>query len=182
MCNIGNLTSVPCTKNAAGLKGKGYMAPSEEFSAWPAYLTTSTAGDTVTLASAPTFVSTTGIGYFRTFPILLEKGSYSITAVGGLGSKSFEERMVYVIAGVDAAQLEYIKNIVNIPGVWLAPDKNDVIHVLGSKDDPAYVEAVEGGTGTAGTDERIITITVRALTASPTIWPSGTTIDVTPNS
>ena len=175
------LTTVPCSGNAAGLKGKGYAIPASEISTWPAYKTTTSAGDTVTLNGAPTLVSTSGIGYFREFPILLEKGSYSITAVGGLGSKSFEERMVYVVAGVDAAQLEYVKNILNIPGVWLAPDKNDVIHVLGSKDDPAYVEAVEGTTGTAGTDERIITITVRVLTKSPTVWDSTAVIDVTPN-
>lgn len=163
------------------MKGVGYNIPASEITTWPAYKTTTGAGDTVTLSAAPTLVSTSGIGYWRQFPILLEKGSYSFSVVGGLGSKSFEERLVFAIPGVDAAQLEYIKKIINVPAVWLGPDKNDVIHVLGSKDDPAYVEVVDGTTGTAGTDERIITVTVRALSKSLTVWEPATAIDTTPN-
>lgn len=179
MCNISALTTVPCDGNAVGVKGTGYVIPAEEFSSWPAYLTTTSAGDTVKLNGNFSLVATTDIGYFRSFPCLIEKGSYTITAVGGIGSKSFEEKYVYVIPGVDAAQLEHIKNLINIPGVWLCTDKNNVVHVLGSKDDPAYVESVEGGTGAAATDERIITVTVRAISARPTIYTG--TINTTPN-
>lgn len=179
MCTIAALTTVPCTSNPAGVKGTGYMAPAEEFASWPSYLGTSGAGDSVKLSGNFAFVTTTGIGYFRAFPCLPEKGSYSITSVGGVGSKSFEERYVFAVAGVDAAQLEFVKNLHNIPGVYLCPDKNDVIHVLGTKDDPAYVEVIEGGTGTAATDERILTITVRFLTKIPTIYTG--TIDTVAN-
>jgi len=179
MCNIADLTTIPCTANAPGVKGKGYMAPAEEFASWPAYLSTTGAGDTVKLTGNFAFVTDSDIGYFREFPCLLEKGSYTCSVVGGLGSKSFEEKYVYYIPGVDAAQLEHIRNLANIPGVWLCPDKNGVVHVLGSLTDPAYVEAAEASTGTTATDERGILVTIRAISASPTIYTG--TINTTPN-
>ncbi len=179
MCNINALTTVPCAGNAVGVKGKGYMAPAGEFASWPAYLSTTTPGDTVKLTGNFSFVATSDIGYFREFPCLIEKGSYTVTAVGGVGSKTFEEKFTYVIPGVDAAQLEHIKDLINIPGVWLCIDKNNVTHVLGSKDDPAYVESVEGTTGAAAGDERIITITIRAISARPTVYTG--TVNTTPN-
>lgn len=180
MCKISALTVTPCNGNAVGVKGTGYMIPAEEFSSWPAYLTTTTAGDTVKLNGNFSLVATSDIGYFRSFPCLIEKGSYTVAAVGGIGSKTFEEKYTFVVPGVDAAQLEFLKNLVNIPGVWLCTDKNGVVHVIGSKDDPAYVETAEGTTGVAATDERIITITVRAISASPTVYTG--TINTTPNS
>lgn len=179
MCEIGNLSNTACTSNPAGVKGIGYMAPAEEFETWPAYLSTTGAGDTVKLTGNFDFVATSDIGYFRTFPCLLEKGSYAFSLVGGLGSKTFEEKYTYYIPAVDAAQLEHIKNLANIPGVWLCPDKNSTVHVLGSKDDPAYVEVAEGTTGAAAADERGITVTIRAVSARPTIYTG--TINTTPN-
>lgn len=179
MCDISSLTATTCASNAAGVKGTGYMAPAEEFSSWPAYLATTGAGDTVKLDGNFAFVATSGIGYFRSFPCLMEKGSYSFTVVGGVGSKSFEEKYVYYISGVNAAQLEHAKKLANIPGVWLCTDKEGVVHVLGSKDSPAFVETMEGGTGTAAADERGMTITIRYVSASPTVYTG--TIDTTAN-
>lgn len=178
MCLIKPLTSIPCGSNAAGIKGTIYHIPADEFASWPAFLSTTGAGDTVKLTGNFSLVTTSGFGYFRSFPCLLEKGSVKYNAVGGLGSKSVEALAVYAIAGMDAAQLEHFYQILNIPGVWLFPDKNSSVHVIGKNDDPAYIQDAAGDTGTAATDERIITLTVRAIQPRPVLYTG--TINTTP--
>lgn len=180
MCTIAALSTIPCDSNAVGMGGTIYMAPAAEFSAWPAYDSGTDPGDSVTLSGNFSFVATSGIGYFRGFPCLIEKGSIVYNAVGGVGSKTFEVIGTYVIPGINAAQLEHIKQVANIPGVWLFTDKNSVVHVQGTKTDPAYIQSIEATSGVAASDERIATITVRSIQASPTIYTG--TIDTTPNS
>lgn len=180
LCLIKSVTNGDaCNRNPAGTKGIGYMCPAEEFTSWPAYLSTTAPGDTVKLTGNFALVSTTGIGYFRTFPILQDTGRYKIKGVGAIGSKSFEETFEFTVNGLDAEQLEWCRNLLNIPGVFLCADKKGVIHVLGSKDDPAYLQEVDGDTGATATDQRAIKYIIRATTASPAIYTG--TINTTPN-
>ena len=80
--------------------------------------------------------------------------------------------------GVDATQLEWFKNMMNTPMVGLWVDKKSVMHVIGSKDDPAYLEEGAGSTGTAATDERGISFGIKANQASPAIYTG--TVNITP--
>lgn len=181
MCQINKLTSGACLANAAGIKGIGYMAPAQEFAAWPAFQTASTPGDGKTVQLTGNFSFTgagTGKGYFRSFPMLMEKGGVTYKAVGGVGSKSLEVLFNFYVVGVDAVQLEWLKDVKNIPGVFLCPDKNGTLHVLGSKDDPAYMQEADGGTGVAATDDRGVLYTIRWLTNIPTLYTG--TINETP--
>lgn len=181
MCTIHKMTGTACLSNPAGTKGTGYMAPAEEFAAWPAFTTPGTAGDGNTVVLSGNFSFTgagTGNGYFRSFPMLLEKGDVKYNAVGGTGSKSIEAIASFYIVGLDKVQLEWLKNVMNIPGVWLIPDKNGSVHCLGSKTDPAYLQEAAGGTGVAATDERGTLYTIRWVTAVPQLYPG--TINETP--
>jgi hypothetical protein len=182
MCKIKKLTSTACMKNAAGVTGTGYMAPSEEFASWPAYQNTSDTlgdGDTVRLDGNFSFTGAgTGNGYFRTYPMLLEKGQVNYKLVGGLGSKSYEVTASFYVLGLNAEELEFGTSMKNIPGVWLFKDKNNVVHCLGSKDDPAYISEGDGTTGAAATDERGTLYTCRWITSTPQVYEG--TINLTP--
>ena len=181
MCVANKLTNGVCGKNAAGITGTGYMAPAGEFASWPAFQTTVTPGDGLSVKLTGNFVFTgagTGKGYFREFPMLMEKGGIVKKAVGGVGSKSLELSLNFYVPGADATQLEWLRDQLNIPGVWLIKDKNQTVHVLGSKEDPAYLQEAEMGTGVAATDERGTLYTIRAITSEPALYPG--TINLTP--
>ncbi len=181
MCTIAALTATPCTSNPPGIKQTGYIVPVEEITAMPAYVGTSGAGDYVTATADFDFTgAATGAGYWRAFPILIDKGSYTITAVGGKGSKQFKETFTFVIQGADAEQIEFVTRLLNIPAAFLCTDKNSVVHVIGRKDEAAFVETVEGGTGEGPEGERSITVTVSGYTARPLVYEGA--IDVTANS
>lgn len=179
MCNISVLAALDCPVNAAGVKGTLYLCPAKEFTTWPAYLATTGSGDTVKLTGNFDFTgAATGKGFWRAFPCLIEKGEVSYTAVGGKGSKSFDILGRAYVLGVDAPQLEWLKNMLNAPMVGLWTDKNGTMHVIGQKDDPAYVEEAVGSTGVAGTDERGINVAIKANSRQSTIYTG--TINVTP--
>lgn len=181
MCTIAALTTVPCAANQPGTKQTGYMVPASEVTAMPDYSSGTAEGDYVRASDDFDFTGAgTGKGFFRSFPMLINKNSYSVTAVGGIGSKGWKETFTFVIAGLNAEQLEWATRILNIPGVWLCTDKMSVVHVIGRKDDPAFVETIEGSTGDGPESERILTVTVSGYSARPIVYSGA--IDITPNS
>jgi hypothetical protein len=180
MCDIQNLTAVPCGDNTPGTKQVGYMVPVSEITDMPAYKTFAAEGDFVIATEDFDFTGAgTGKGFFRSFPMLINKNSYTLSAVGGVGSKGWKETFTFVVAGVNAQQLEFVTRMLNIPSVFLVTDKVGVVHTIGRKDDPAYIETVEGGTGNGPEAERIITVTVSGYTSRPMVYQG--IIDVTPN-
>jgi len=180
MCTIAALSAVPCAANPPGIKQTGYIVPASEVTAMPDYLGTTASGDYVTSTDDFDFSGAgSGKGYWRSFPILIDKGSYNLAAVGGKGSKQWKESFTFVIQGLDAEQIEFATRMLNIPSVWLCTDKAGVVHVIGRKDEAAFVETSEGGTGEGPEGERIITVTVSAYTARPLVYEGP--IDTTPN-
>jgi hypothetical protein len=180
MCDLNNLTAVPCGDNTPGTKQIGYVVPANEITVMPPYMTFATEGDFVKATADFDFTAAgSGKGYFRSFPMLINKNSYSLSAVGGIGSKGWKETFTFAIAGLNAQQLEFVTRQLNIPGVFLCTDKAGVVHVIGRKDDPAYVETVEGGTGDGPESERILTVTVSGYTSRPMVYTGE--IDTTPN-
>ncbi len=179
MCVLKALAAQDCPANAAGVQGTLYVSPAKEFASWPAFLATTGAGDSVKLDGNFSFTGAgTGKGYWRAFPCLSEKGEVKYNPVGGRGSKSMEVIGGGYIVGVDAPQLEWFRNMMNTPMVGLWVDKNGVMHVIGSKDDPAYLETGAGGTGVAATDERGISFEIKATQASPVVYTG--TVNITP--
>lgn len=179
MCTINKLTTTPCNSNPSGIQQVGYTIPVEEITSDPDYVSTTAEGDYVRASEDFTLVSTSGVGYWRSFPILIDKGSYKLSAVGGKGSKQWKEEFTFTIQGVDAPQLEFVTRLLNIPGAFLCPDKNNKVHVIGRKNEAAYVETSEGGTGEGPESDRVINVTVSAYTNRPMLYEGA--IDVTPN-
>lgn len=179
LCIISNLAAPDCPSNPAGVKGTLYLCPAKEFASWPAYDSGTDPGDSVKLSGNFSFTGAgTGNGYWRAFPCLLEKGAVEYNAVGGKGSKSFDVLGRGYVLGVDAEQLEWFKNVLNTPVVGLWVDKKGLMHVIGAKDDPAYLEEGAGTTGIAATDERGIAFSIKANAASPTLYAG--TVNTTP--
>lgn len=178
MCNLSNLTAVPCDNNTPGLKGLGYAIPCEEVTADPTYVVTTAEGDYVIADDDFTLTTTVGKGYFRSFPMLMNRNSYAFEAVGAIGSKSIKETFTFVVAGVNAEQVELFTRLRNIPSVFLCTDKEGNVRVIGRKDDPAYVETAVGTTGAGPEEERIITFTVTGYTSRPMIYTGA--INTTP--
>jgi hypothetical protein len=173
MCIADKLTGGPCGQNAAGTTSTAYMAPASEFATFPAFQTNTAPGDgkSVLLTGNFDFAGAgSGKGYFREIGLVLEKNGVQRKAVGGRGSRSIEETLTFYVAGADQKQLEWFRNQLNIPGVWLIKDKNGVTHCLGTKEDPAFMEEADMNTGQAATDERGTLYVVRAITATPKIY------------
>lgn len=182
MCIIKKLARRNCTEsNSAGVKQTGYVCPIEEFvNGFPAYSSGTAAGDTVRVTTDFSFTGApSGDGYWRSFPNTIEKGAYSFRFEGPKGSKTLVEEYQFQIDGLDAAQLEFVGWLKNGAYSFLAPDNAGTTHVLGRPDSPAFVETAEGNTGSAPGDERMITVTVRAI--SPNFMVYEGAIDVTPN-
>ena len=179
MCIVRVLSPDSCPSNPAGVRGTLYLVPAVEFASWPAYLATTDPGDTVTLDGNFSFTGAgTGKGYWRSFPCLLEKGEVKYTPVGGRGSKSLDVFGRGYVLGVDAKQLEWLSGIMNTPIVGLWVDKKGVMHVVGTKDDAAYLEEGDAGTGIAASDERGIAFAIKANQAKPAIYTG--TVNITP--
>jgi hypothetical protein len=180
MCVISNLTAVPCAANPPGIKTTMYIVPVAEITAEPGWSTGTAEGDYVKTSGNYDFtVAGAGKGYWRSFPILIDTGSYQLEAVGDKGSKQWKETFTFTIQGVNAEQLEFCTRMLNIPSAFLIPDKNSVIHTVGHKDEAAYVDTATGGTGEGPEGSRTIQVTVVAYTARPMVY--GGTIDTTPN-
>jgi len=183
MCNLANLTGFACGDNAAGTLQKAYIIPAGEITTFPAFKTTTNPGDSVTLDGAFTLTTNSGLGYWREIETIQDANSVAHTAVGEVGGKAFENRAVLTVAKYNAAQKELIRNLANMPVVAIVPDRNGEYHVIGTKDDPAYMEVSEGGTGTAIGDRRQVSITLLAkgATPPPTYDAVANPLDLTPN-
>ncbi len=179
MCTIKRLSSTPCGENPSGVQQLAYTVPVSEIAAEPDYVATTAEGDYVIADGDYDFTGAgSGKGYWRSFPLLIDKGSYKIEAVGGKGSKQWKESFTATIQGVDPAQLEFGTRLLNIPAAFLVPDKKGVIHVVGRKNEAAYVSAADGGTGEGPEGERVINFTVEAYTSRPMVYEGA--IDITP--
>lgn len=179
MCILKPLIKGACLSNSPGLIENGWVAPSSEFATWPAFLSTTAPGDSVKLSGNFDFSGAgTGKGYFRRFPTLMEKGAIVKRPVGDIASKTFEQIYTFYIPGADAIELEFLKSVLNVPSVYVVKDKNGTVHVLGSKEEPAYLQEAEQNTGTTATDPRGTAYTIRHVTGNPAIYTG--TINETP--
>lgn len=179
MCIVKKLSAVPCGNNTPGTTQVGYMTPASELAADPDYVNTTVEGDYVRVTEDFDFTGAgSGNGYFRSFPMLINKNSYAVAATGAVGSKGWKETFTFVLAGLNEQQLEFATRILNIPGVWLCTDKVGKVHTIGRKNDPAYVETMEGTTGDGPETERILTVSVSGYTSRPMFYEGA--INITP--
>jgi len=180
MCNLRAITRSCGSPVPPGVKQTIYLIPKDEISVFPAVEGTTTAGDTKRLSAAFTMVTTVGKGYWRSIDILVNSGNHRNTLAGEIGGQKIEQRFDFVVLGNGPVQAEFVDTLLCQSGCLIAliPAKDGNYIVMGDKDNPAYLEAVEGGTGG---DRSGHTFTLYADTGyTPYYYDIADGIDITP--
>lgn len=153
--------------NPAGTKAKFYYAFADEILTFPVLPDPGTAltfASLVELATA--IVMKPGKQFFEHYATS-EENEVKCTLVGPRDGKGFESSLEYSYPGNDATQMGFLAATANRPIVAIVPEKNNVLRVLGSIDDPAYVEAAEYTSGKKIADGRKTVVTLKASAATP---------------
>lgn len=170
----------------AGVEAELFYVPSCEIDVFPQTLEKSGNGSGV-MADAVTLdgdivldAVNTGLGYFRKYSIIINSGKVMNTAVGELGSKSFDTDLAFRIKGNDPEHLGFANNILNCKGTWLVKTKDGVPLCIGNKTNPAYVESLVLDTGDTPESANQGTYLIRGNTGYTSFVYPGV-IDLTPN-
>lgn len=183
-----------CGKNeAAGTMEIGYLTYVDELDAMPqtrydiaeaATPGSALPGDTKILDEPWAFTgAAAGLGYWRSFPILINTGEVVNVEEGEIGGKTMSNDANYFIPGNDSVVKEAVERQRAGSGccIIMVPDKQKRYQVVGSIDQPAYFDITEpGGTGGAR-----VGYAVRAYSDAGSINPEYDAdthgIDITPN-
>lgn len=135
--------------NPPGIEITVFFVPISDIDTWPAFKTSTGAGDTITLDGD---IDLKANKTFFQFQMTTDTGLVKDTQVGG-SSKSFESMLEGFVPRTGAAQLEWARDMANACGVFIAKDANGVMRVLGTPGRPAKAESQEISTGAAASDE-----------------------------
>lgn len=149
-----------CGKNeSAGIKEIGYMTYTSELATYPmtrAQVVTAAsgvpdAGDTKILDEPFDFTgAASGQGYWRSIPLLINRGSVNNLEEGEIGGKTLTNEGLFFIPGNGPVEKEAVECLRGASGcgIWMFPDKAGRYQVVGTIDSPAYFEITEAsGTG-----------------------------------
>lgn len=173
-------------QNVPGTEAELFYVPNCEVDTYPPTLEESGNGtgamaDAVTLDGDIVLDAVTpGKGYWRKFEIIEYSGKVMDTAVGEIGSKSFDTDVPFRIKGTEAEQVGFAKLILNCKGLWKIRTKNGDERVIGNPSNPAFVESLILDTGDTSDSANQGTYLIRANTGCPGMFYNGVT-DLTPN-
>jgi len=149
MCTLRELTRTCGQPIPPGVKQTIYLIPAEEITTFPDVEGTTLAGDTKRLDGAFVMSTTVGKGYWRAITVLVNSGNHRNTLAGEIGGQKIEQRFDFFVQGNGPEQAEMVDTLLCQSGCLIAliPAKDGNYLVMGDKENPVYVEAVEGGTG-----------------------------------
>jgi len=123
-----------------------------------------------TLAEAATIVGphtfTPPKGFFK-MSVLPETGVVETTNEGEKGSRSNRNSFGATLPGVTARNKGWIRKHQNVGMIFLVPDLNGIIHQIGSKISPAYLNEATPTTGVKGGDVNGIPFKIEDVQAYP---------------
>lgn len=176
-----------CEENSSpGTEAKLYHVPSCEVDVFPDTLEESGNGtgamsDAVTLDGDIVLDAiTANKGYWREFAIIEYSGKVLDTAVGEKESKSFDSDIPFRIKGTTAEQVGFAKKILNCKGLWMIKTKSGARRIIGTPENPAYIESLTLDTGDTSESANQGTYVARANTGLPALFYDGV-VDLTPN-
>lgn len=106
--------------------------------------------DTSTYAKAATITqdieAIIGKGFVK-LDLQIDLNSVNTNLVGNRGNKKDQTTFNFFIPGTKAEVLGFKKIYKNLPGIWIAKDNNGKKFVIGTKDQPAYIDNLEVNTG-----------------------------------
>lgn len=154
--DIANLTDECGTVIKPGLTRKLYAVCACDIDVFPGFLATTGAGDSITLDGNITLL--TG-KKFAEVGIVTDSGEIVHQGVGVVGSRSYNNQLTGKIRKTVAADEWFNKNR-NACFVFIVPEKDGTMRVLGNKDVPAMITASEGKTGSGPESEKIWDFTI----------------------
>lgn len=188
MCDLKNLTLACGQQTPPGTRARLYLAPAEEFTAWPQTLKQTTPATTVVGAAkiyddAFAFVTTSGKGFWRSYDILVDSGIVNSNSVGEPGNLSFQNDVAFFLLGTTAERLEFADNVANCCLVAMIQTREDEdnLLVLGRNDDPAKVQEIKITTGAKVGDKNGGAYIIKDSTGkTPYVYPLSLGIDTSP--
>ena len=103
------------------------------------------------------------------FPIYctLEEGELKSTLQGPRDGKGYENMMSLSFPGNDSIFLGWQSYFANRDVIFVVKEKNGKVRVLGSLEDPAYMDTAEGTSGKKVADGRATVLTFKATGSTP---------------
>jgi len=189
MAELQSLTRACGQSIPPGTKLRAYFTLKDELTGWPQTredLGGTDQGDSKILDEPFDFSgAAVGKGYWRSVDILVDTGNLQDTLEGEIGGQGFVNRLNFFILGAGAPQLEFADCVAANAGcmIWMIPDKKGNHRVFGEPDNPVFVEALDGGTGTVNGDRVGFQYTLYANTGyTAPIYDADTHgVDTTPN-
>ena len=87
-------------------------------------------------------------------------GELKITLVGNAGNKKAKTELEFKIARFSDVTLDFINRYKNVPMIFVVPDAQGTLWVIGTKINPAYMDTAEATTGKKAEDDSGITIKI----------------------
>ena len=165
-CEVLDLVTGCGEANPPGIEVRLYIVHKDDIDVFPARKATVLPGDPVTLDGDIVLLP---LKYFKVFDIVTDTGEITDAMVGAEGSKSFEAFLNGTIPTTSAEVRAWLECNANGCLVVIAREKSGQMRVLGTKDIPATLNTVEGGTGLVAGDTRGYAISIKdhtGLTAS----------------
>jgi len=164
--------------NPAGTKALFYYAYVEDILSMPVLADPATATTLASLVEMATaVVMKTGKRIFDHYATS-EENEVKCTLVGSRDGKGYENSFEYKFPGNDPIQLGFQASTANRQVVLWVPEKNGRVRLIGSLEDPAYMETAEYTSGKKIADSRgtIITFKASAATPAPIYTPALTSL------
>jgi hypothetical protein len=171
--NVASVTYQKGRYNPAGVT-KVYWALPEDIATFPTLKTPDDADATFdSLVTYSTAITMATGKKFQELYCTLEEGELKSTFAGNRDGKGKENMLEISFPGNDAAFHGFEAYAANRDFVFLVKEKNGKVRVLGSPEDPAYLESGEGTSGKKIADGRKNVLTFKA--SGPTAPPIYTT-------
>ena len=153
--------------NPGGTSGPTLYAFEEDIASFPELADPETATTFDSLVEVTeAIVMKTGKQFYELY-CTLETGELKSTVVGPRDGKGFENSMEISFPGSKAEFLGFQAAAANRNLVFIVPEKNKTLRVLGSKADPAALDTAEGTSGKAISDARATVMTFKASGGTP---------------
>lgn len=148
--DLKSLTKLCGTSPIKGIKTRFYTTATAELNGWPETAAEgggTAQGDTKILDEPFTFVTTVGLGYWRSVDILVDTGEYMNEMEGDIGGQEFKQRFSFFILGDAPAQREFVDVLLKNSGclINLIQGKNGDTLVQGNLENPVFVQSITGG-------------------------------------
>lgn len=145
------------TENIQGTKKKIYVVCSEDVDVFPGRVGNAALGERVTLDGDITLAATKK---FAEVDILDESGEVKHSLKGPKGSQGFNAMFDFKLLAVGAAATDLVDRMRNACLIFVIPQNDGTMRVIGSKDNPAKLTAAEHTDGKTGEEEKTWTITI----------------------